>query len=68
MGTKLNMYNSMDKTKEAIEQLLKNAINSLKQQGIIDADIDCPIVVSRSKNSEFSDYSCNIALLVSYNV
>lgn len=60
----------MDKTKENIEQLLKNAINSLKQQGIIDANIDCPIVVSCSKNSEFGfgDYSCNIALLVSHNV
>lgn len=49
--------------KQRIHQLIADAIDSLREQHQIPADLEYPIVVDRTKDATHGDFACNIALI-----
>ncbi len=50
--------------KQQLEELLKIAVESLKTEGVIDADTHITINLDRTKNKEHGDLACNIAMML----
>jgi arginyl-tRNA synthetase len=50
--------------KHTVEQLLKQALASLKNSGTVPAEVDVEIKVDRSKDSAHGDYASNLALIL----
>jgi len=48
--------------KHEIESLIEQAINKLKDEGILDASVSPSIQVTRTKDATHGDFACNIAL------
>jgi arginyl-tRNA synthetase len=50
--------------KEQIQQLIENAISTLKEDGVIAAEIQPRIMIERTRNKEHGDFACNVALML----
>ncbi|KTC71634.1 arginyl-tRNA synthetase [Legionella birminghamensis] len=50
--------------KQTVENLLADAIRSLKTSGVIPSDVDVEIKVDRSKDSSHGDFASNLALIL----
>ncbi|MFT4058100.1 MAG: arginine--tRNA ligase [Legionella sp.] len=50
--------------KHTVEQLLKQALASLKNSGTVSTDVDVEIKVDHSKDSAHGDYASNLALIL----
>ncbi len=50
--------------KHKIENLVEQAINRLKHEGVLDAAIEPRIQVSRTKDASHGDFACNIAMML----
>jgi len=48
--------------KQKIESLIEQAINKLKDDGILDASVAPSIQVTRTKDASHGDFACNVAL------
>lgn len=48
--------------KETIIQLLTQAVNSLQTQGLIPKDLSPPIIIEHTRDKQYGDLACNIAL------
>ena len=50
--------------KQQLAQLLENAVDTLKAEGILAADTAVKINLERTKNKEHGDLACNIAMML----
>jgi len=50
--------------KHKLEYLLQSAINALKEQGILDADLTAHISLERTRDPQHGDFATNLALLL----
>ncbi len=50
--------------KSNIESLIKQAINKLQQQGVLDAELEPKIQVTRTRDVSHGDFASNIAMLL----
>ncbi len=50
--------------KSQIEQLLKTALSQLQQQGALPAGMDTPLQIERTRDKQYGDFACNIAMML----
>jgi arginyl-tRNA synthetase len=53
--------------KDALHELLRHALDSLRRDGALDADVP-DFVVERSRSREHGDFACNLAMLLAGRV